>query len=110
MSLRDVVPWSIIYGEQNKQHMEEMQDMTIMIIAEYLKNRIIYCWGALDTTLPRAVRYCIEKGYVTDETLQSAVNLYRDMCKYSSPYEQTQLELYVAAIKNERCILKERFS
>lgn len=39
MNYRDIIPWSIIYGEQNKRHSEEIQKLQELIDSERQKTQ-----------------------------------------------------------------------
>jgi hypothetical protein len=72
MSLQDMVPWSIIFGEINKKHAEELRDVVAIIIVDYINDRLKDGWGTGDKILTRGVKWCIEKSMITEHAINTA--------------------------------------
>lgn len=101
MSLQDVVPWSIIYGELNRKHRQEIEDLAVMIIFGHFQH--IALEGLNVRVIPRTIQFCLTKGYITEDVIQRAVDMYNDLGDwYTSPYLLGQIEKYVAVIRSRR--------
>lgn len=100
MSLQDVVPWSIIYGEQNKKHAEELHILVVIMVYEYFKDRMINGFTRGGNTLSEGIRYSITKGYITLDTMQDARDMYVQNFKNASEWELHEIERFISHLSS----------
>lgn len=104
MSLQDVQPWSLIYGELNRQHKVESDRLVAVIIAEYLNDRAHHGWGKRDKTLTFSIKWCLQKGWINSNSLQQGRVLYFEDCPEhlaSNSYHRTKIDYYVSFLEEK---------
>lgn len=103
MSLQDVQPWSLIYGELNRQHKLESDRLVAVIIAEHLNDRSHHGWGKGDKTLPFSIRWCLQKGLINSNSLQQGRMFYFEHCPdhlASDSYHRTKIDYYISFLED----------
>lgn len=100
LSVQDVVPWSIIYGELNRRHSVEIKDMVVEVLIDYYKDRICHGWGRGDKTISSSVKYCLNKGYITHESLKEASLRYKTMLKEVNAHLFGHIDYYTGLLES----------
>lgn len=100
MSLQDVVPWSIIYGEQNKNHKQEIQDVVVVMVYEYFVDRMINGFKRGGMTIPYGINFCLQKGYITHDTMQKARDMYLENFKWAGDWELNRIVEYISHLQS----------
>ncbi len=72
MSLEDMMPWSMIYGELNKRHDCVMTELMCEIISDFVSERLNVSWVGYRRLSPLIIM-CVKKGYITHEILEMAL-------------------------------------
>jgi hypothetical protein len=98
MSLQDVVPWSLIYGELDKRHRLEIDELVVVIVTEHLIDRSNTGWGKGDKTLNFSINWCLQKGLLSRDALERGRRLYFERYRHlaSDDYHAGIIDYYIS--------------
>lgn len=106
MSLQDVAPWSIIYGELNTRHHNVLKEIVYSAVLDYVKDRMNHGWREKQPCkyFSSTLRLCLDQGLVSKVEIQRVrdylLSYYADFHKEDNiNYYLDYLVLYLSTAK-----------
>lgn len=88
-SLQDLVPWSIIYGEQNRRHGDQIREMCESVLLDYAIDRLNRGWREKRPCkfFSYALQLCLDRRLIAGEDIQRT--RVRMIAKYDGQHMDT---------------------
>ena len=95
-SLEDVVPWSLIYGELNKRHQTELDNLIVEIVVDHLLLVSDHGWPGC-TWKTKSISHCISNGMLNDAHLDLASKRVDEM--HISVHGKERLQMFIQELR-----------